>query len=222
MDFPELSQESLMTDDRRISARWFQEEEKHWQRAQFLIVKVVEKTVWKQLGVSINGGIPKSSINRWIFPYKPSIWGYHHLWKPPLDLTWSRFQIETALIGATLWIKLFPLVVQMYGESFSFKLKCKSEYGERVCGRTYVIWIGQVLIMVLTYQNLFPGQWRKFLDQKDTDFDHCCTDATLWYRYYSDLQWYSWNCLWRHQVFFFPKQSNTNLETFLEVVGPWV
>ena len=33
--------------------------------------------------VSQNGGTPKSSISRWIFLYKPSIWGHHHLWKPP-------------------------------------------------------------------------------------------------------------------------------------------
>ena len=36
--------------------------------------------------ISENGGTPKSSIDRWIFPYKhykPSIWGYLHLWKPP-------------------------------------------------------------------------------------------------------------------------------------------
>ena len=38
--------------------------------------------VWFQYRVSINGGTPKSSIYRWIFPYKPSILGIPHLWKP--------------------------------------------------------------------------------------------------------------------------------------------
>ena len=31
------------------------------------------------------GCTPKSSIYRWIFPYKPSIFGHPHLWKPPYD-----------------------------------------------------------------------------------------------------------------------------------------
>ena len=35
------------------------------------------------MDVSINRGTPKSSIYRWIFPHKPTIWGYHHFRKPP-------------------------------------------------------------------------------------------------------------------------------------------
>ena len=35
------------------------------------------------MGVSINGGIPKSSLFNGMFHYKPSIIGYSHLWKPP-------------------------------------------------------------------------------------------------------------------------------------------
>ena len=37
------------------------------------------------LEVSLNGGTPKSSTLMEIFHYKPSIWGYPHLWKPPFD-----------------------------------------------------------------------------------------------------------------------------------------
>ena len=36
-----------------------------------------------QMGVSINGGTPKSSILIGFSHYKPSIVGYPHLWKPP-------------------------------------------------------------------------------------------------------------------------------------------
>ena len=37
------------------------------------------------LGVSWNGGTPKSSISRWDFPWKKqSIWGYPHFRKPPI------------------------------------------------------------------------------------------------------------------------------------------
>ena len=38
------------------------------------------------MGVSINGGTPKSSISRWIFPYKPSILGYPYFRKPTYQL----------------------------------------------------------------------------------------------------------------------------------------
>ena len=42
--------------------------------------------IWVFHGVSINGSTPKSSILihfNGIFPYKPSILGYPHLWNPP-------------------------------------------------------------------------------------------------------------------------------------------
>ena len=39
--------------------------------------------LFHHVGVSINGDIPKSSIYRWIFSYKPTILRYHHFWKPP-------------------------------------------------------------------------------------------------------------------------------------------
>ena len=39
---------------------------------------------YSNMGVSINGGTPKSSISRWDFPLKTiQLLGYHHLWKPP-------------------------------------------------------------------------------------------------------------------------------------------
>ena len=38
------------------------------------------------MGVSWNGGTPKSSHFNRIFHYKPSILGYPHLWKPPYDV----------------------------------------------------------------------------------------------------------------------------------------
>ena len=36
-----------------------------------------------QMGVSLNGGTPKSSLFNRVFHYKPSILGYPYFWKPP-------------------------------------------------------------------------------------------------------------------------------------------
>ena len=41
-------------------------------------------------------GTPKSSLYRWIFPYKPSIFGYPHLWKPPYTFTLTPMKEEPA------------------------------------------------------------------------------------------------------------------------------
>ena len=41
--------------------------------------------------VSWSRGTSKSSIYRWIFTYKPSIWGHPHFWKPPYDYSYWGF-----------------------------------------------------------------------------------------------------------------------------------
>ena len=53
------------------------------------------------MGVSLNGGTPKSSIPIGFFPYKPSILGAHpYFWKPP----------DLSTVGSNSFFLLQPLV----------------------------------------------------------------------------------------------------------------
>ena len=44
---------------------------------------IAEPMPFGNMVVSWNRGTPKPSIYRWIFPNKPTIVGYPHLWQPP-------------------------------------------------------------------------------------------------------------------------------------------
>ena len=49
---------------------------------------LLQTDLWSSLSVQqrLNGGTPKSSMFSGMFPYKPFILGYLHLWKPPYTL----------------------------------------------------------------------------------------------------------------------------------------
>ena len=90
----------------KFSRRRFRRLRSHptWHRAHGSLQKChAELPSFADLGVSINGGPPKSSIYRWIAPYKPSIggtpiYGNHHLGRNHP----SHFFSSAFLFGSTM------------------------------------------------------------------------------------------------------------------------
>ena len=65
------------------------------------VVTIQHRCLWEslywQLRVSINGGTTKSSIYRWIFHYKPSIWGISFM-KTPSWHPWEDFACPCCIV----------------------------------------------------------------------------------------------------------------------------
>ena len=66
----------------------------------FPFLSVVVSPQIAEMGGSINGGTPSyHPFLDGIFPYKPSIWGYHHYWKPPYNDLWMNSSLFVVFFG---------------------------------------------------------------------------------------------------------------------------